>query len=473
MRQYPVRSKKYKWIAFSCVGLLLLMVGIAGASFVRLRTNIQTDALNLGSAQNANLVDGPLDILVVGSDTRSGSNSNYGDENDAASGARADVIMLVQISQDHQNVSVLSFPRDLIVDIPACKAQDGTEYADAKDTQINESLSHGGPGCTVATISSITGVNIDHFMLVDFNAVKALSNVIGGVDVCVTQAIDDSYSGLNIPAGNSSVQGEQALAFLRSRHGFGDGSDTSRIAAQQSFLASMFRKVKAEGTLSNPSQLMNIAEAVTQNVTVDQGLTNPTTLVDLGTMVSDIDLSQIVFATVPHEPYTYNENKLQISDSAQAVFEKLRQDQSLRVEAEPSASASASPTAPASETAQELLLSAPVEVLNGSGSDQQGKHVASLIEQENFTNVTAQNDKSKYASSAVIYPEGYEQEAKKIAEKLGVTEVRVSTSYAAITVLVGEDFKDGDAIAQKESKIAGEAQGQTADQVKCQQSFEY
>lgn len=471
MRQHPVRSKKYKWIALSCVGLLLLMAGMAGASFVRLRTNIQTDALNLGSAQNANLEDGALDILVVGSDTRSGSNSNYGDENDAASGARADVIMLVQISQDHQNVSVLSFPRDLIVDIPACKAQDGTEYDEAKDTQINESLSHGGPGCTVATISSITGVNIDHFMLVDFNAVKALSNVIGGVDVCVTQAIDDSYSGLNIPAGNSSVQGEQALAFLRSRHGFGDGSDTSRIAAQQSFLASMFRKVKAEGTLSNPSQLMNIAEAVTQNVTVDQGLTNPATLVDLGTMVSDIDLSQIVFATVPHEPYTYNENKLQISDSAQAIFEKLRQDQSLRVEAEPSASAS--PAASASETAQELLLSAPIEVLNGSGSNQQGKHVASLLEQEKFTNVTAQNDTSSYASSAVIYPEGYEQEAKKIADKLGITEVRVSTSYAAITVLVGEDFKDGDAVAQKESKIAGEAQGQTADQVKCQQSFEY
>ena len=133
----------------------------------------------------------------------------------------------------------------------------------------------------------------------------------------------------------------------------------------------------------------------------------------------------------------------------------------------------ASPAASASETAQELLLSAPVEVLNGSGSIQQGKHVASLLEQEKFTNVTAQNDTSSYASSAVIYPEGYEQEAKKIADKLGITEARVSTSYAAITVLVGEDFKDGDAVAQKESKIAGEAQGQTADQVKCQQSFQY
>lgn len=472
MRQQQLRSKRYRWIALSCVGLLLLLTGIAGASFMRLRTNVQTDALNLGRYQNEGLADGPLDILVVGSDTRLGANANYGDEADAKSGARADVMMLVQISENRRNVSVLSFPRDLIVDIPACRAQDGTEYPETQDTQINESLSHGGPGCTVATVSSLTGINIDHFMLVDFNAVKSLSNVIGGVDVCVTEEIDDSYSGLKLPAGKSSVEGEQALAFLRSRHGFGDGSDTSRIAAQQSFLASMFRKIQSEGTLTNPSKMMNIAEAITQNVTVDQGLTNPATLVNIGGMVAGIDPGQVVFATVPHEPYAYNDNKLQLADSSAEVFEKLRNDESLRVDTSASANAAAS-ASPSSSISANLSYFAPVLVFNGSGQDKRDQQVASLIEDQKFTNVTSETDLTTYSASAVIYPPEYRSEAEAIAQKLGINQVSASTSYTSITVLVGEDFKDGNQIPQSKTSIAGDAQGQTADEAKCQQSFEY
>ena len=247
MRNRVLKSARNKWIAMCMALTMVLSLGVVGAIAFRWQTNLHTGTLN--SSDYNGIESGALDILIIGSDTRQGANGNYGDENDRASAARSDVMMLLQISKDKKNVNVLSIPRDLIVTIPKCHGDDGVDYPE-EENMINESLSHGGPGCTVATVSKLTGVQIDHFMLVDFNAVKVLSNVVGGVEVCVDEAIDDPSSGLDIPAGTSSVQGEQALAFLRSRHGFGDGSDIGRIQAQQSFLASLLRKVKSEGTLS-------------------------------------------------------------------------------------------------------------------------------------------------------------------------------------------------------------------------------
>ncbi|MEX3609928.1 LCP family protein [Rothia sp. LK2588] len=484
MRQQPVKSRKYTWLALSCVGVLLFVAAVAGVSLIRLRSNVHTASLNLGSA-NAQADGGPLDILVIGSDTRQGNNSSYGDSQDAQSSARSDVMMLVQVSEDRQNVSVLSFPRDLMVDIPQCTDPvTGEVYPAGENVQINESLSHGGPGCTVATISSITGVNINHFMLADFNAVKSLSSVVGGVDVCVTKPIDDSYSGLKLPAGVSSVEGEQALAFLRSRHGYGDGSDTSRISAQQSFLSSLLRKTQAEGTLNNPSKMMNIAEAITQNVTVDQGLTNPRTLVDIGSIFSGVELSKVVFATVPNEPFSGNENKLQIADSAQPIFERLREDRGLldeqktaSTEVSPSSDApsatQASATPSAEATAAEPRMDAAITVLNASGKSDRGQEIQQLIESADFSHVSVQKSDVQYNASAVYYPAGYRAEAEKVAQKLGISRVEATAAYSTVTAVIGTDFTQGDSLKQEQGKIVGDANGQTASQVTCQQSFEY
>ncbi len=475
MRQSPVKSKRYKWLVFSCIGALLFVVAVAGVGLLRLRSNVQTASLNIGQYSDGNLVDGPLDILVIGSDTRQGENANYGDAQDALSSARSDVMMLLQVSQDKQKVTVLSFPRDLMVSIPKCTDPDtGDVYPASQDTQINESLSHGGPGCTVATISSITGINIDHFVLADFNAVKALSNAVGGVEVCVSEEIDDSYSGLKLPAGVSTVEGEQALAFLRSRHGYGDGSDTSRISAQQSFLASLLRKAQTEGTLANPSKMMNIAEAITQNATVDDGLTNPATLVNIGSMFAGVDLSKVVFATVPNEPYDYDENKLQLSDSAQEVFKLMREDKGLTDESDSSEpSASASTTAQAEQETSLVDHSISVTIVNGSGKEGRGQEISELLSDAGFTQVEAEDSKSQYSASAIYYPAGFEAEAQALADQLGISQVQVSASYPSIHLVIGTDFSQGDKLNQESSAIAGNASGQTAEQVTCQQSFEF
>lgn len=461
----PQKSQRLKWLAFGCVAMLLLVFGLGGFALARLRSNVHTAEMNVGELVG-NLASGPLDILVIGSDTRSGNNAAYGDEADAESGARSDVMMLLQISEDRQMVNVVSFPRDLMVDIPKCTdAETGQVYAASEDTQINESLERGGPGCTVATISNITGVEIDHFMLVDFNAVKALSSVVGGVQVCVTEDIDDTYSGLKLEAGTSDVEGEQALAFLRSRHGFGDGSDTARIRAQQSFLSSLLRKVQSEGTLSNPSMLYRIAEAVTQNVTVDKGLTDLSTLVSVGSIFSTVDLSKVVFATVPNEPYVLDDNKLQLSTESEAFFTKLQKDEIL---VEP-----ATTDETAEEDVDSLNYDVSVSVSNGSGVDDRGSALASDITDRGFKQTTVDENAAEYSTSSIVYPYGFEAEAQAVADIFGITTLTPSDQYIGIEVVVGSDLAEHDKVESQDAGIASGATGQTADQVTCQQSFNY
>ncbi|WP_245826131.1 LCP family protein [Kocuria massiliensis] len=465
-------SRRGMWLALCCVGLLVVVLGAGGFAAMRLRSNVSTEALNLGDQMNggSQLADGPLDILVIGSDTRSGNNSNYGSASDEESGARSDVMMLMQISEDHKNVNVLSFPRDLMVDIPQCKGSDGKVYPAEQDTQINESLTNGGPGCTVATINKLTGVNVDHFMLVDFNAVKQLSSVVGGVNVCVNKPIKDEYSGLDLPAGHSDVEGEQALAFLRSRHGFGDGSDTSRIQAQQGFLASLMRKVKSQGTLSNPGKMYGIAEAVTQNVTVDQGFTDPATLVSVGRILSGVDLSKIVFATVPTEPYTYDQNKLQLSADSEQVFKTLQKDGSLADSQDDK-----SPQPDQSSTAS-IDRTVPVSMSNASGKQGRAQDLSSNVEHLGYSNVTYQELADSSDKTTIQYPAGYQDQAQELASHFGVgsTEVVETAGLSGISVTVGKDFTSGDTVKKDSSqKIVGGANGQTADQQTCQQAFEY
>ncbi|MBM7050532.1 LCP family protein [Rothia sp. ZJ1223] len=474
MRQQPQRSHRFRWLALAVVASLVFVLGLGGFVFLRLQNNVQTAALNLGE-KTAELENGALDILVIGSDTRAGANADYGDESDRQSAARSDVMMLVQVSKDRKRITSLSFPRDLMVDIPQCTdTETDTVYPATEDTQINESLSRGGPGCTVATISKITGVNIDHFMLVDFNAVKSLSQVVGGVQVCVTQEIDDSYSGLKLPAGISTVEGEQALSFLRSRHGFGDGSDTGRIQAQQGFMAALLRKVQAEGTLTNPGMLLNIAEAITQNVTVDEGLTNVRTLAGMGAVFGQVDLGKVVFATVPTEPYELDTNKLQLSTEASTVFKKLRNDESL-IEPAPEPEAASEEKSAETPATEEIVYQTLIEVnvLNASGADNREEHIVKLVESLDYSAVSGSESDIEYAASSISYPYGFEAEAQQIAEKLGITAVAPSGVATAIEIIIGTDFAEGDVLGQSATEIAGGATGQTADQVTCQQSFSY
>ena len=242
-------------------------------------------------------IDGPINVLLVGSDTREGQGSTaYG----PVGSALADVIILVHISRDRQNAVAMSIPRDLMVAVPSCPNPEGGDPYPAREfAQINSTMTKAGPACTLLAVQQLTGVTIPYLAVIDFKGVIAMSEAIGGVDVCVATAIDDEYTNLHLEPGEHTLIGDEALAFLRTRHGVGDGSDLSRISNQQVFLTSLVRKLKDEGALTNPFTMFRLGTAALSNMTLSKSLTDLGVIFGLAKQVNDVDLNKITFIKLP------------------------------------------------------------------------------------------------------------------------------------------------------------------------------
>lgn len=297
------RRKKALLITSGTLALLLVGGGVAGYLYYdHLNDNlIVTDIAGAGTGGFKK--DQPINILVIGTDKRSGAgNEGYGD---AQSVGHADTTILFHIAKDRSNATALSIPRDLITDIPNCptKQPDGStkDIRGTQNTRFNNSLGQEGrdAGCTMRTVKDLTGIEIDNFMMVDFNAVKNLSTAVGGVPVCLDKDVDDKDSKLKLTKGEHRLEGEQALAFVRTRHAFGNESDLDRIETQQQFLGSMMREMKSKETLTSPKKFFSLAEAATKSLTVDQGLGSIAKLTNLASELKDINLKNITFTTFP------------------------------------------------------------------------------------------------------------------------------------------------------------------------------
>ena len=242
-------------------------------------------------------IDGPINVLLVGSDTREGQGSTaYG----PVGSALADVIILLHISRDRQNAVAMSIPRDLMVAVPSCPNPEGGDPYPAREfAQINSTMTKAGPACTLLAVQQLTGVTIPYLAVIDFKGVIAMSEAIGGVDVCVATAIDDEYTNLHLEPGEHTLIGDEALAFLRTRHGVGDGSDLSRISNQQVFLTSMVRKLKDEGALINPFTMFRLGTAALSNMTLSKSLTDLGVIFGLAQQVNQVDLDKITFIKLP------------------------------------------------------------------------------------------------------------------------------------------------------------------------------
>ena len=262
-------------------------------------TELESEHL-LDGVPDIGAMEGGLNFLLVGSDKRPESGA-FGDPEEE-SGELNDVNMLLHISQDHSHVEVVSFPRDMIVPVPECTDPadpEGEPLSAMSGVKINAVLGHGGIGCVAKTVEQLTGVQIPVGGVVQFDGVAALSTAVGGVEVCVAERIDDDYSGLHLDAGTHTLAGYDALAFLRSRHGVGDGSDLGRISNQQVFLASLMRTVQSNGTLEDPVKLYSIAKAATSNMSLSPTLQDPTKLVSIARALQDVDLSKVAFIQYP------------------------------------------------------------------------------------------------------------------------------------------------------------------------------
>nr|WP_240898063.1 LCP family protein [Agromyces luteolus] len=280
----------------------------------------------LESVPDIGAMEGGLNFLLVGSDKRPASGA-FGDP-DIESGVLNDVTMLLHISQDHSHAEVVSFPRDLLVDVPACPDPEDPEafgYSARYGVKINTILNDGGMGCIAKTLEQMLGITIPVGGVVEFDGVAALSEAVGGVEVCVVDPIDDAYTGLVLDAGSHVIKGYEALAFLRTRHAVGDGSDLARISSQQTFLASLARTLQSAGTLGDPVKLYGIARAVVTNMTLSSGLQDLGRLVSVARALQSTDLDRIAFIQYP-TVYTDDLGAVVPAASASIVASALQQD---------------------------------------------------------------------------------------------------------------------------------------------------
>ncbi|HEX2297519.1 MAG TPA: LCP family protein [Pseudonocardiaceae bacterium] len=267
----------------------------------------------------------PLNILLLGSDTREGQGNHIGGETPGLS----DTTILLNISADRDRAYGVSLPRDAMVERPPCVRKDGQGMDAGGLSMFNAAYAVGGPACTVKTVEQLTDIRIDHFVVVDFNGFKHMVDALGGVPVCVPEEVNDTIGNIYLPAGSYEVQGQQALNYVRLRHGLSENGDIGRMKRQQAFLASMANKAISAGTLANPVRLYNFLDAATKSLTTDPGLDNLRDLAGLAKQLKDIGLDNIQFLTVPFESYEPDPNRLVWAPEAEQLWDKIRHDEPL------------------------------------------------------------------------------------------------------------------------------------------------
>ncbi|GLI26961.1 hypothetical protein ARHIZOSPH14_12030 [Agromyces rhizosphaerae] len=311
---------------------VLLVSGVSVAAYAAwdLADTVQP-SVTLGNEEvlegvpDVGAIDGGVNFLLVGSDSREGQGNGFGDPTQETA-VLNDVTMLLHISEDHTHASVISFPRDMLVDLVGCKdPETGADLWDQYGVKINTALAYGGMACVVSTVENLTGVTIPFAGVVQFLGVAALSKAVGGVEVCVAEPIEDLYTGTFLDAGMHTLEGIPALQFLRTRHGVGDGSDLGRISNQQVFLSALARTLQSDGTFTDPVKLFSIAKAALANMQLSSSLTDPVRMVSIAKAMKDIDLAQLAFIQYP-TGYTANGGAVVPTASAEVVNLALQED---------------------------------------------------------------------------------------------------------------------------------------------------
>ncbi|WP_370350712.1 LCP family protein [Catenulispora sp. EB89] len=305
----------------------------------------------------------PINILLLGSQTRDGQAGQFGDSNSTGSFGGSDgtdlsdTSMLLHISGDRQHAIVVSIPRDTLVDRPTCPARDGKGTIPGQQrAMFDASMSLGGPLCAAETVEQYFHVRVDHFVRLDFNGFRKIVTYLGGVEVCIPPGgINDPFSHLNLPAGRQVVTGDEALAFVRDRHGLAGGSDLARIEMQKMFLTSLITKIEDSGTLNDAGKLYQLANTTTSSITTDDALGSVSALLDLASEVQDIKPHDIDFVTMPTVQDQIDPNRVDPAPDAETLWALIRSDQALdgastaATTATPASSATTA-TAPATPT---------------------------------------------------------------------------------------------------------------------------
>jgi LCP family protein required for cell wall assembly len=346
-RHGELRSPHPLAFVMKIIGVIVAVVLVSGAGVAAyaaydLTASFVEDAVALEGQDpvppDIGAIEGGVNLFLAGTDACEPEYASiFGGRCSGADagGELNDVNMLVHISDAPRRVTVVSFPRDLMVPIPDCTRPDGSQTSAMSKQPINTSYSVGGLSCVVKTVSQLSGQNIPFAAKITWGGVIKVTDAVGGVEVCLASGIRDSNTGIDWPAGNRVIQGIDALQFLRTRHGVGDGSDLGRISNQQQYMSRLARKLMSEDVLSNPATVYKLATTTVDAITPSQSLTNPLTLVQIALAVKNVPFDEIVFVQYPVLTDPYDPNKVVPDEtSAQALWDALAANKPLKLTGE-------------------------------------------------------------------------------------------------------------------------------------------
>jgi LCP family protein required for cell wall assembly len=324
--------KRRRGLRIALVSVLVLLLAAGGTLYwlySRLDGNIKGVDIDkaLGEDRPEKLPTSGQNLLVLGSDSRAGAeNKELGGGGDV-SGARSDTALVVHIPEGRTKAVAVSIPRDTLVSRPECTKADGTSVPSANRVMFNSVYSQVGPACVVKTVEKMSEVRIDHYLEINFAGFKDLVDAIGGVTVDVPKDIHDKSSGLDLTAGPHKLDGTQSLAYVRTRHGIGDGSDLGRIGLQQQFLLALLSEVKSQDLLGSPAKSYKIASSATQSLTTDSGLASLKSLAEFGRSMNGVDPNNMETIMLPVAYDKQDPNRVVAAQpQADQLWKAIRED---------------------------------------------------------------------------------------------------------------------------------------------------
>jgi LCP family protein required for cell wall assembly len=424
-------------IASGVILIVATVAGIFGFAARNLAGNIK--ALEVIATPKPVAETGPLNILLMGTDTRTDQGGGFGSETEYGGTGRSDTTILIHLSNDRKSAIAVSIPRDSVVNIPACTKEDGTTVTERTDL-FNSAFSSAGPGCTVKTIETLTGITINHAVIVDFVGFSNVVDALGGIDVCLTEAIDEPVengAGIQLPAGVQTLDGISALGLMRARYSLADGSDLKRIERQQELLSITIDQVTKMNLITDLPALYKVLNAATSSLRMDAGLSDLDSLVTLSTSLSSMGSNNVSFVTVPYES-TPDGNRVQWTEGANQLWSAIINDTGWP----PSEVVAAPSEAPPTETIVVKPSDVSVVILNGTNRAGFAALTGDFLKTQGVNVAEVGNAPNKNtAESVIVHTPGNALKAQLIGQLLGITNIAEDPQLAGgdVAIILGNN----------------------------------
>ncbi len=410
-------------IASGIILVIATVAGILGFAARNLAGNIK--ALEVIASPKPVAETGPLNILLMGTDTRTGQGGGFGNEKELGGEGRSDTTMLIHLSNDRKSAIVVSIPRDSVVAIPACTKSDGTTTEETTGL-FNSAFSTAGPGCTIKTVETLTGITINHAVIVDFVGFSSIVDALGGIKVCLTEPINEPVengAGVNLPAGVQILDGKNALGLMRARYTLADGSDLKRIERQQEIISITIDQITNKNLVTDAPQLYRVLNAATSTLQMDPGLADLDSLLTLTTSLSTLGSENVSFVTVPYVG-TPDGNHVQWTEAANEIWSAIINDTGWPPASAPSAEPSPTQTPENTETIIVKPQDVSVIVLNGTRRAGFAAATGEFLKTQGVNIAEVGNAPNKdTAETIIVHTPGNNLKAQLIGKMLNISNI--------------------------------------------------